>query len=31
MHVWANDDPGKLLNGLRAALSNVAVAKTGSK
>jgi len=31
MHFWANDDLSKLLNGLRAALSNVAVAKSGSK
>jgi len=28
---WANDDLGKLLNGLHAPLSNVAVAKMGLK
>jgi len=31
LHFWANDDLGKLLNGLHAPLSNVAVAKMGLK
>jgi len=30
MHFWANDDIGKLTNGLRAALDNVQVSKTAA-